>query len=149
MHLPWGLVYSGDPERLPDSDDVPIDAYEGFWCLRYSLSTEYVHFTPDELLEPRPYNGIAILPIFAKAVFEEVTGDLPSQDGVIGPVTDESTFLQYWMRRLGPPLFSLRDCEEFLAGGIEISTLSHIFMRMRLDSRSSSLTAIVFLCQHL
>jgi hypothetical protein len=38
LHLPWGLVFDGDSRAISDQADS-IAAFDGFWSLKYSLST--------------------------------------------------------------------------------------------------------------
>ena len=38
IHVPWALVFEGNPDDLP-SDRVDLAAYEGFWGLKYGLSS--------------------------------------------------------------------------------------------------------------
>ena len=36
-HAPWGLLYDGNPDDLPD-DCTSADLFKGFWCFKYQLS---------------------------------------------------------------------------------------------------------------
>ena len=37
LHIPWGLVYEGDPQEIADAASS-IEAFTGFWSLRFNLS---------------------------------------------------------------------------------------------------------------
>ncbi len=41
-HVPWGLVYDGDPSKLTGApEDVDISLFGDFWCLKYLVSALY------------------------------------------------------------------------------------------------------------
>jgi hypothetical protein len=48
IFVPWGLVYPGDPEALPDDpEEVTANTYSSFWCMSRELATVYERLPPD------------------------------------------------------------------------------------------------------
>jgi hypothetical protein len=54
IYIPWGLIYDGDPELLSnDAEDISIDRFRDFWCLKYRLSTLYNRIRGGVVSNPR------------------------------------------------------------------------------------------------
>jgi hypothetical protein len=54
IYIPWGLVYDVDPESLlDDPQDISINKFSNFWCLKYRLSTLYNRIRDRVVRNPR------------------------------------------------------------------------------------------------
>lgn len=78
-HLPWSLVYMGDPKNLNEGESS-IRSLKDFWCLRFSLSTVYSRKKPTDLENPRSRDGFKFLPILDKTEYEKSTGTLTDKE---------------------------------------------------------------------
>jgi hypothetical protein len=69
IHVPWGLVFGGDPRQLRD-DAHDIADYTGFWAVRFKLNVVYtgMEFSPDE--RPHPRGNFRILSVLNREAFE-------------------------------------------------------------------------------
>ncbi len=102
IQMPWGLIYDGDPETLPDDPTVCDSAtYTNFWCLKYSLATIYVSSTlPYGVQFPIDRQQFRVLPFInsggTKAAWNAVpTGEVKSRDLLLdGLKTDRAAFLE-------------------------------------------------------
>jgi hypothetical protein len=67
--IPWGLLYEGDPELIPDDAD-PMDfrIYEGFWCLKYLIAC--LHQRIKDVTEMRP--EFKVFPVIHKNEYTKV-----------------------------------------------------------------------------
>ncbi len=92
IHIPWGLLYDGDPEVLPD-DQNPLPEgpgagpynpatcgpaiYQNFWCMKYSLATVYLDNPPPRGVEgPIDHSSFRVLPLFNRGVLERTRAQL-------------------------------------------------------------------------
>ena len=54
IYIPWGLAFEGDPQKLSgDPEDISIDKFSDFWCLKYQLSTLYNRIRDSVVRNPR------------------------------------------------------------------------------------------------
>lgn len=93
IHVPWGLLYCGQRDTIPDSGH--IDDLGGFACLKHSLST--VHSRLPVLPKPRRGIPFQLLQVFNRSSFE-------SARGMLRP--DEQAFSDELMRRFSEPIFT-------------------------------------------
>ncbi len=62
VHLPWGLIYSGNPAQLPDDPShFEWSLYQDFWCHKYWLSTLYITIKPTAVSTARSANHVEIV----------------------------------------------------------------------------------------
>jgi hypothetical protein len=76
IHVPWHLIYDGDPEQLPDDEAAP-DTYESFWCLKYLVSCMYRGNTPYSDSDVRNPSKFRLLPVLHKDAFEVALAYMP------------------------------------------------------------------------
>jgi hypothetical protein len=51
--IPWGLLYEGDSEALPeDADPADFRVFQGFWCLRYLITCLHQRITAINEVRP-------------------------------------------------------------------------------------------------
>jgi hypothetical protein len=82
LHVPWGLIFDGDAERLP-SDDATVLSYEAFWCLKYLACCVYYRVQPLGSGDERRYADTRVLPIVHQAVFNQSVGHMPAEEAAL------------------------------------------------------------------
>jgi hypothetical protein len=106
VHIPWGLVYDADPQRLSATPgDTEIQRYEDFWCLKYSVATVYVRITPKGLL-PRIGHNLEVISVINRDALIQASRDLPNATQIIdrlrpfwgNPVHTSHDFFERWAR---------------------------------------------------
>jgi hypothetical protein len=99
VYVPWGLVYGGDPEALPEAPD-PRDwkAFEAFWCFSHELATVYERIAPDAAGRGKGAEALRALWV---AQPDALTGAEAQMPG--GP---EEEVIRWLRERYGEPLSS-------------------------------------------
>lgn len=70
IYIPWGLVYHGDPETLADdAEDLSIEKFRDFWCVRYRLSTLYNRIRDRVVRNPRTTGEARIVKLTNQAAW--------------------------------------------------------------------------------
>jgi hypothetical protein len=98
LHVPWGLVYDGDPERLSGhAGDIDFANYRDFWCIKYQVASVYHTVDPEGANKPLPGDVLGVHAIMNQAVYDRTGPHLLACGG------------PYWQgitARFGPPVFS-------------------------------------------
>jgi hypothetical protein len=92
IHIPWGLLYDGDPQALPDDPGPPPDdpgsspfnpatcgpeVYQNFWCMKYSVATIYHDNPPPRgVVGPLDASSFCVLPLLNKGVLDRTRPEL-------------------------------------------------------------------------
>lgn len=99
IHIPWGLLYSGPTERVPDHGR--IEGFEDFFCLKHYLATSYNRLSA----LPRPPAGAAfqLLSVINKQTFDSARGALDEEQRQV---------LDEMMERHGEPAYSKDEFEQ-------------------------------------
>jgi len=75
--IPWGLLYEGDPEKIPDdADPGDFTVYSGFWCLKYLISC--LHQRIKDISETRP--KFKVFPVIHKREYDKVYAAMQPAD---------------------------------------------------------------------
>lgn len=69
IHLPWGLVFAGDEEGIPDGS-AGIEDYRNFWAVKYQLTVLYSGMAPKALGNPRERQKFRMLSILNQNAFK-------------------------------------------------------------------------------
>jgi hypothetical protein len=81
VYIPWGLLYDGDPARLPDDPTATdIGLYGDFWCLKYGIAAVYDVPGAFADAEGIAHEQFRILAAFDHAVREAAAKRLPPTD---------------------------------------------------------------------
>jgi hypothetical protein len=115
LHVPWGLVYDGDPDALTGRARSITD-YEQFWSLKFTLSLKFSAYEP--LSRSRSLNESRLLSVINSNVFARTKTDLP-----------EVQFQELW-NVLNKPVgiaFNLERCNELINEAASKNTLFHFF----------------------
>ena len=75
IHVPWGLVFSGDEALLPNGV-VDIDDFRDFWAIKYQLTVLYTGMSPRSLQRARPRETFRMLSVLNRDAFDSGFGSL-------------------------------------------------------------------------
>jgi hypothetical protein len=106
IYIPWGLAYEGDPALLSeDPEEISIDKFSDFWCLKYHVSTLYNRIPDSVVRKPRATHEAQIVKLINEGAwtkaFEQVSG--PEQRLVAAMFTGSSIcstseFREVWVK---------------------------------------------------
>ena len=109
VYIPWGLIYDGDADSLPDdAEDVPMQQYRGFWCVRYLLSTLYDGVNARAVEKPRNFSDVQMLSVVNLNCWTPAVEELDDEEKSIFArvwdlrgkrVTSSKKFFQEWKAR--------------------------------------------------
>ena|ERR1051325_6203336 len=101
IHVPWGLVYDGDPDALSGkADDIDINQYRNFWCIKYHVASVYYTVDPEGANAPVSAASLRVHSVVNQGVLDRTA---PYLKECGGPLWD-------WMvGRFGPPLHSQKE----------------------------------------
>jgi hypothetical protein len=98
VHVPWGLIYDGDPNQLSgDATDIDFAHYQNFWCIKYRVASVYQAVDPPGVDQPLPGDVLRVHAVMNRAVYQRAEPQLT----VCGT--------HYWdwiTNRFGPLVFS-------------------------------------------
>ncbi|MCZ6652184.1 MAG: hypothetical protein O7D91_04070 [Planctomycetota bacterium] len=117
VHIPWTLVYHGDPQDISD-DATSVEDYNAFWALRYVLSVVYTGMTPRVLNKPRKRDTFKVLSVLSRAEYEQACTALTD---------DESAFLDELLERPVGKTFSWPACRQRWNETSTTDCLFHVF----------------------
>jgi hypothetical protein len=81
VHVPWGLMYDGNPEHLPENGDaLSASTYEAFWCLRYLASCVYCRVQPLGGGDVRQRFDTRVLPVIHRAEYDNSITFMPTEE---------------------------------------------------------------------
>ena len=69
VHVPWGLVFDGHPEQIPDGAS-DIDSFKDFWCLKFLLGSTYKGLDPSTAAQGERSNACRLVPVVHKEEYE-------------------------------------------------------------------------------
>jgi hypothetical protein len=110
VYIPWGLVYGGDAERLPDNptlDEITPEVYSHFWCLKYQVAALHEVIDPTFITKPRANNEVQMLAIVNQLCWDSVRNRVSEDelklldDGLLRglqPIASSSGFFSAWKR---------------------------------------------------
>jgi hypothetical protein len=101
LHIPWGLVYDGDPEELSGNpEDVAFEHYQGFWCIKYRASCVYNKVETYSADKPLPAGMVRMQSVVNELVYERTR---PYLEKCGAPFWD-------WLTtQFGPPIYSQKN----------------------------------------
>jgi hypothetical protein len=101
IHVPWGLVYDGDPEALSGkADDIDVNKYRNFWCIKYHVASVYYTVDPEGANTPLAAKTLRVHSIVNEGVFNRTSPSLKDSGG---------PFWDWMVERFGPPLHSQKE----------------------------------------
>jgi hypothetical protein len=84
VHVPWGLIYDGDPEALSDdADAMDPSVYNGFWCLKYLACCVYSRVQPLSADDVRPRDSTYVLAVVDQRELANSVGHLPAEEAAV------------------------------------------------------------------
>lgn len=114
LHVPWGLVFDDDPEKLPSNAIAPA-AYNAFWSIRYKLATVLSGYRQLDAKLQRQRDNFRILSVVNREVYSKVESDLGSE------ISDLNSILSYPVGTA----FTLEACDQLLSQAAANDTLFH------------------------
>jgi hypothetical protein len=81
VHVPWGLVFDGDPELIPD-DAFDIESYKDFWCLKFLLSCSYKGLDPSIAEHGERSNEFRLVPVLHQGEYDLSKWKVDDPEGV-------------------------------------------------------------------
>jgi hypothetical protein len=106
IHVPWGLIFSGDPELLSEEDGIPKpEDYSDFWSMKYLLCTIFkgarIRYKPERFIERDCFR---LLPALNNQAYNRAIGVLQSKEKDIiqtfftahGPITTKKELFKRW-----------------------------------------------------
>jgi hypothetical protein len=107
IYIPWGLAYDGKPEELPEDEETAkaIGHYNGFWCVKYRLSTLYNRIRDSVVRQPRQLSSAKRIKLMNQTAWTRALVDVPQEeqalDGSLFNQTISSTqdFDQEWKKK--------------------------------------------------
>jgi hypothetical protein len=108
VYIPWGLAYEGDPDALPeDADDVPLQQYEGFWCVKYRLSTVYNRIRDGLVRAPRPVDSSKRVRLMHESTWANALAHVPEDEKALAEtlfnqtISSKDDFDSVWRKNKG------------------------------------------------
>src|SRR5438132_7643152 len=108
IYVPWGLVYDGDPSQLSGAqEDIAVDKFSNFWCLKYRLSTLYNKIPPSITLKPTATSEIQIVWLSHEGAWTKAFGQIPATEqtlvqqklfGKTPVICSTEAFTDLWIR---------------------------------------------------
>jgi hypothetical protein len=101
LHVPWGLVYDGDPEQLSgDPADTDFYHYRDFWCIKYRVASVYSTVDPEGMNRPLPAENLRVHSVVNQTVLARTEPYLTK--------SGEPSW-EWIVNRFGPPMGSQKD----------------------------------------
>lgn len=85
IHIPWGLIYDGEPNKLDGSaKNIDMTTYQDFWNIKYNLSCVYHRILPgrDQDQAPIDPDSYRVLPVLNKVAFAKAISQLTEAEQV-------------------------------------------------------------------
>jgi hypothetical protein len=104
VHVPWGLVFDGDPELIPD-DAFDIESYKDFWCLKFLLSCSYKGLDPSIAEHGERSNEFRLVPVLHQGEYDLSKWKVDDPEGVAfnkvleefgGGISDFKSLMSAW-----------------------------------------------------
>jgi len=97
LHIPWGLVYDGDPKQLSgDPNDTDFDHYRDFWSIKYRVAVVYSTVDGEGADKPLP-RDVIVHSVVNQSVLARTAPHLTQS----GPPSWE-----WIVKQFGPPMYS-------------------------------------------
>ncbi len=98
VYVPWGLVYDGDPDGLPQD---PQELQSNFWCVKYRVSALYNMVSRRMVERPRSVDKARMMTVVNEDCWTAATQSLPA--------TEQKLFESVWEWKGKPVLKSSKE----------------------------------------
>jgi hypothetical protein len=116
MDVPWGLVFEGDPSKIPANAHSLAD-FRDFWALRHKLAAVFSGCSLSTTRSMRKRESFRLLSIMNEREFQHATEELGH---------DMASFRHMISQPVGPA-FNLQVAEEKVEEAARLDTLLHFF----------------------
>ncbi len=117
VHVPWALVYEGNPEDIADGTEQ-IDAYSGFWGLKYTLSSTLSGYIQPKAKLSRRLDRARLLSLIN---FDESSAAQEKLDEEL------RTAYQEFLKRPVGVAHDIDACRRLIVEAAQYDTIMHIF----------------------
>lgn len=113
FHIPWGLIYDGDPGAIPDGAKSIEDFEKGFWLFKYDLSILFSSCVPVSARRAkRPKASFRMLSLIDRGEYQYIADNAAYQRIINLPVG---------------PAYDIKTCDELIKAAAAQDTLFYFF----------------------